>query len=194
MKNNINDDELIYLVREIGEEFREVILKKYESLVNLIAFQKFKRQGSMGVDLEDYVQEGFIGLNNAINHYDIDSKATFYTYASICINRKIHISMRKYYRAKEITDYRYYEPEDSSYVIAEDCEYYAINTYYYERLIRLIHKFHFDYACVFEMKYNGFSYKEISKLLGFTMKQVDRYLYEFRNFLKMKNYNRLNLE
>lgn len=193
MKNNKNDNELIYLLREVGEEFREDILNKYRPLVNLVAHQKYKQQDAMGIDLEDYIQEGLIGLNNAIDHYNIDSTATFFTYASVCINRRINVCLRKFYRAKEVVDYKCYE-EGSSYMIAEDSEHYAMNNYHYEKLISLKHMFKFERACVFELKYNGFTYKEISKLLGLTTKQIDRYLYEFRKFLKIREYNHLILE
>lgn len=43
----------------------------------------------VGGDSDDLIQEGMIGLYNAISHYDESKASSFMTYAAICINNKL---------------------------------------------------------------------------------------------------------
>ena len=82
---NFSDEELITLYRENNEsDIMDYLLNKYKQLVR-------KRANSLyliGGDNEDLVQEGMIGLYKAIRDYDISREASFYTFASLCINRQ----------------------------------------------------------------------------------------------------------
>lgn len=68
------------------------IVKKFEKMVWSIAYKIYRRHEwshSLG-EIEDFAQEGFIGLIKAIRHFDPNQeKAKFSTYAYTCIYRRI---------------------------------------------------------------------------------------------------------
>ena len=74
----------------------EKLLLQYKPLVNSIARKYFLLNG----DMDDLVQEGMIGLYKAISTYSADKNASFKTFASICITRKIQTKIKKENTAK----------------------------------------------------------------------------------------------
>ena len=48
-----------------------------------------------GIDINDIMQEGFIGFDEAIRSFSQDENATFYTFALLCIDRQIVNYLRK---------------------------------------------------------------------------------------------------
>ena len=90
------DEELICRLREGEEGIMEYILKKYKNLVR-------KHAGSMyilGAEEQDLIQEGMIGLFHAIKDYDSGRDASFYTFADLCISRKIYSAIEASKREK----------------------------------------------------------------------------------------------
>lgn len=67
------------------EESIEKIFKRYKGLVYKNSNDFFLQ----GADFEDIMQEGFIGLFNAIKNYDESKNIPFATYAYHCIRRQI---------------------------------------------------------------------------------------------------------
>ena len=86
---DFNDYELLSYIAEGNEEANNIIIKKYEPLINKIALKMLPYCKSNGLDLSDLVQEGMIGLNHAIEKYQEIENTLFYTYAGKCIERKI---------------------------------------------------------------------------------------------------------
>ena len=80
-----SDKELIVQARN-GDEFaEETLAKRYVKLVRICARQLFLAGG----DGEDLIQEGMLGLLNAIRRYDPDGEASFKTYAERCIRNRL---------------------------------------------------------------------------------------------------------
>jgi RNA polymerase sporulation-specific sigma factor len=79
-----NDYELIDLIRENNEEAIEIMYEKYDSLIkNRVA--RFKIKPSM---FEDFVQEGRLALNKAIQSYKMDSTKTFNKFFDMVLQRR----------------------------------------------------------------------------------------------------------
>ncbi len=79
-----NDYELIDLIRENNEEAIEIMYEKYDSLIkNRVA--RFKIKPSM---FEDFVQEGRLALNKAIQSYKMDSTKTFNKFFDMILQRR----------------------------------------------------------------------------------------------------------
>lgn len=79
-----NDYELIDLIRENNEEAIEIMYEKYDSLIkNRVA--RFKIKPSM---FEDFVQEGRLVLNKAIQSYKMDSTKTFNKFFDMILQRR----------------------------------------------------------------------------------------------------------
>lgn len=87
-KNNykeFSDEKLVAMAREGDEKAAEFILTKYKDFVR----SKARAYYLIGGDADDLIQEGMIGLYNAIGHYNEERDSSFMTYAAICINNKI---------------------------------------------------------------------------------------------------------
>ena len=88
MYKNINDYEQLYLIRENDEEAKEIIFRKYKPIIISIA-NKYYDNLKDKCELQDLIQEGYIGLSRAIDSYSENCNALFYTFACICISRQI---------------------------------------------------------------------------------------------------------
>ena len=84
-----NDSELLYLISENNEEAKEMFYKKYQTQIEIIAKKYFLLVKSSGIELNDIIQEGMMGLTEAINNYKDQKNVKFSTFAKICIERKI---------------------------------------------------------------------------------------------------------
>jgi RNA polymerase sporulation-specific sigma factor len=62
-----------------------VIMSRYYSLVKILS-HKYVNQY---LELDDLMQEGFLGLLNAVNTFNSTKKVNFKTYAKVCILNKI---------------------------------------------------------------------------------------------------------
>lgn len=86
---DFNDFELLDYIAEGNEEANNILIKKYEPLINKIATKMLPYCKNNGLDKNDLIQEGMIGLNHAISRYHEMNNTLFYTYAKTCIERKI---------------------------------------------------------------------------------------------------------
>lgn len=80
-----SDELLVDMARSGDEHAEEFLLKKYKDFVR----SKARAYFLVGGDSDDLIQEGMIGLYNAISHYDDSKASSFMTYAAICINNKL---------------------------------------------------------------------------------------------------------
>lgn len=80
-----SDDELIAMVRQGDSAAEEELAKRYHKMVRICARPYFLAGG----DSEDLIQEGMLGLLNAIRTYDCQGSASFKTYAEQCIRNKL---------------------------------------------------------------------------------------------------------
>lgn len=107
--DNIPEEELISYLRDGDGKIIEYIIEKYKDLVR-------KKAGSMfilGADKEDLIQEGMIGLYNAVRDYDAGRDASFYTFADLCISRQM-------YKAVEAGNRKKHSPLNSYVSIYEE--------------------------------------------------------------------------
>ena len=74
----------------------ESVLSEYKPLVTSIS----RRYFLVGAEPEDLVQEGMIGLYKAIQTFDESKQASFKTFATLCINSQIQMTIRNANRSK----------------------------------------------------------------------------------------------
>lgn len=194
MYNDENDYELLYLVAESNEEAKDMFFEKYRPLVEATANKYYHYVKNKGYELNDLIQEGLLGLNNAIQDFKHQKNVKFITFASVCIERQIQSFIRNVTRQKHkvlndslsidsnndgkgrplldiLFDPQNLNPEDSFIIEEEESE-----------LINNIKKILTDKEFeVFELRIQGFSYQEISKLLNISTKSVDGTLYRIKN-------------
>lgn len=92
----LSDEELIEQIGENNENALNFLINKYKPLVKIRARMYF----ITGLDSDDVVQEGMIGLYNAIRHYNENCEVKFKTFAEICINNQIKTAIRDANRLK----------------------------------------------------------------------------------------------
>ena len=96
-----SDEELIGRIRSGEEELLDYVIVKYMPLVRSIA------KSDYGKYSEDFIQEGLIGLYNAIRNYDEKKDAAFSTFANLCIKRRMASAYKTMNRLKNrpLNDY-----------------------------------------------------------------------------------------
>lgn len=181
---NVNDYEVMYMIRENSEDAVNLMYKKYMPFIRKIAAKYFNSVKNCGVEFDDLVQEGMIALNNAILSYKENNDVLFYTYFTICLERHFITycrnvnSSKSYYLNTSVRD-------DLFYSLAGKEE-FSIPLIACEEFTEYKNNFDFLDANIFELRFNGFSYKEICKLLDLSYKVVESRLVKIKAVLREK--------
>lgn len=192
----LNDYELINLVPE-REDITDILFKKYRPLIIKIAKKLHDENLQSGLDINDLIQEGMIGFSTAINTYNEKKDAMFFTYARKCIETKIISAVITATRQKHkilnnsISMDAMNESEFSKNLdtfnagFQTDPENITIDKESVTDLIKkLEEELTYFEGLVFELRINGFSYKEIANALDTNTKKVDNTLQKIKNKIK----------
>ena len=95
---NMQDDEIISLIQSGDNNALEFIIDKYNDIVNIKASKFFAN----GVEREDIIQEGLIGLYKATKSYNVQKQNSFKSFANLCIERQLITSIKSANRQKNI--------------------------------------------------------------------------------------------
>lgn len=201
MYDAINDNELLDKVAD-NEIATETLFEKYRPLITGIAKKIYYSNKISGIEINDLIQEGMIGFSTAINTYDENEPASFYTFARMCIIRKImssiytattkkHQILNESISVENISEdpitkesiFSDYESNPETLLISGE------NT---RELIYEIEQELTDLERqVFELKTAGFNYKEIAEILDKEPKSIDNAISRIKNkvnkYLKNKN-------
>ena len=90
-----NDYELVALAKEGNEDAVNLLYQKYKPIIVRKSQNTIVRASHHGIEISDIMQEGFIGLEEAIMNFSENDNASFYTFAMLCINRQIINYLRK---------------------------------------------------------------------------------------------------
>lgn len=191
-----NDNEILSYIFD-NEESIDILYEKYKPLINKIATNLYKKYcKNTGLELNDLIQEGMIGLNSAINHYKENKDTLFYTYAKTCIERKIISSVIAANRQKHkiLNDSVSFEINLSDDTSLESFigdnftnpENIIISNENKEDLEKKIKEILTDTELqVLQLKLDGFDYKEIAEIIDKDKKSVDNAVQRIR--AKIKN-------
>jgi len=94
----LSDEQLIEVYRNGFPMAVEVLVQRYKYFVR----SKVRTNFFVGADREDLIQEGMIGLFKAISDYDTSRKASFCSFASICIKGQISTALKTATRQKHM--------------------------------------------------------------------------------------------
>lgn len=89
-------NQTLHLAKQGNEEAINLLFEELKPLVKSIARKYFL----INLEQSDLVQEGMIGLFNAIRSYDENSDVNFINYAKICVKRQIQNALIKNNRLK----------------------------------------------------------------------------------------------
>ena len=200
---DFNDYELVYYIHDGNEDANNILIKKYEPLINKVALKMLPYCKGNGLELEDLVQEGMIGLNHAIERYKEQEDILFFTYAKKCIERKIIsvVVWSNRNKNKVLNESVSYDNDENQIIkylqdknpspLEE-----VVNIEKEEDLLKEFKKNLTDFEKqVFELHISGFKYKEIAELLNKTPKSIDNTIQRIKTKLKkqmnIKDWNNL---
>jgi len=182
---DINDYEILYMVSE-NDSARELLIKKYLPVVHKIASKYLPVVSKCGIDYDDLIQEGMIALDKAISSYKESSNTLFYTYANLCVERHMIVVCRLSNNGKQLLLNE--SVDDECFVFLKDYTFDPANlldSYTIEKeFLRCKNLMDLKCSTVFELRYNGFSYREISVLLDIPLSTIDGRLYRIRKLLR----------
>lgn len=187
---DINDYEIIYMIRENdSEDAEKVIYDKYLPLIKDLANKYFAKLKNI-CEFDDLIQEGYIGLGSALQSYSDKYNALFYTFASICIERQIKNYCRRMLNKKSesLNNYVSLDEDEGVSCFIEDSSMKPDRLLENCESIKYMKDFKnsldIKYSTVFELRYNGFTYKEIAQLLDITLSTVDGRLSKIKRLLQ----------
>lgn len=205
MYKEYNDYELLDFVAENNEDAINIIHKKYEPIVINMAKEYFSSNTNLGLEINDLIQEGRLGLNNAINTYSDTKETLFFTYALTCIEKKMQTALVTAKRnknkilnesvsiekmttdiqvdyLKSLSDYNTSNPEN---VVINKLAQNDLIEEIKDNLTALERE-------VFALKIRGFEYKEIASKLHKEPKQIDNALQRIRTKINVLMEKRQN--
>ena len=198
----LSDEELVYKAKLDDENAENELLELYKGLVVKIARSYF----ILGGEMEDIVQEGMIGLYKAIKGYDKKKNASFKTFATMCIKHQIQSAIKVANAKKnsplsnsvslqsfsENSDDDDFLPANLIFQVSPDEK--VINKEDYRNLLENIKKMLSEKELqVLKYYLKGYTYKEISNILGTSEKSIDNSLSRIKSKLKkLTENNNLN--
>ena len=182
----MTDEELVKLAQSKDSNAVNELVERYKSLVRKKANALFL----IGADKEDLIQEGLIGLFNAITTYSSDKNASFKTFANTCIAGQMNhaIEAANRYKHGPLNSYISFDirlREDEEYTledIIEDIEAHEPERRYIDKesvslMLKKIKKALSPLEWeVFLLHINGHNYHEIATRLSKSDKAIDNAL------------------
>ena len=195
MYDDYNDNELIYLIYDFNEDANRILHEKYYKIIKIKVAKYRVLDKRIGLDTCDLMQEGLLGLEEAINSYRDNKDMKFSSFANMCIERQI-LSVLNYHSRKKHTflndscsidvedekgrtmlDYSLRSDIDPLMMMEKEEEKNSI----YDLMTKDLSKLEKE---VFELKLNGLDYREIARLLNKSYKSIDSALQRIRVKLK----------
>ena len=182
---NYNDYELIYMIKEDEKAFN-VLLNKYEPIFRKLSYSFANNYKYKGIDPEDLMQQCRIVFCYVLDKFDYNRDILFYTYLLFCLRRMVFNNHRRYQSIPDCYNYMDIDNYDNLDFFVSD---YNVSEFYddYDFSNKII-MFKNDLSSldgqIFELRYNGFSYKDIASLLEINVKKVDNTLLKIRKKLE----------
>lgn len=182
--DSLSDAELVKLAKDSDEgAFRELVVR-YLYLIRSVAAE-YKKSG---LEPDDLIQEGLLGLLSAVKSYDETKGSAFKSYAGVCVKNKIVSAVRTALSDKnkilndsvllddeaELSADHLSEPE--AVIISQEAE-EGLYTAIEQNLTELEKK-------VLSLYLLGYSYAEISAEFGINEKACDNAMQRVRKKLK----------
>ena len=181
---NLNDYEIMYMISENNDDATNLLFTKYKPLIISMAKEYYSKGKRYGLELDDFIQEGYYGLFCAIRQYNTDKNNLFYTYLLVCIRSKMNnliiknSSNRQMVLNNSISIYDSAGDNDLSLIDVISDKKATIPDIRVEEfelessIKKVLYSLDFDDSIVCELKLNGFTSKDISSLLGISLKCV----------------------
>ena len=197
----LTDEELIIAYRTGTNEAIEVLVQRYKRLVRA----KIRANYFVGVDKDDLIQEGMIGLFKAICDYNIQKETSFKSFATLCVTRQVSTAFKAVSRQKHIPlntsislsipiNHKGNEEDEEGITLLDTLKNSTTMTPEDEiisreslevlnrQIIKVLSKLEWQ---VLELYINGKNYQEIAKELNKTPKSIDNALQRIKKKLEI---------
>lgn len=193
MDKYTSDNELLFLIGENDEHAFEVLIEKYNQVIQGIVNKYKTKSFNVGLDIKDLYQEGLIGLITAVKTFDNIKEASFKTYANIIIERQIMDMVKTHSRIKYRTlnnaislDTFNIDEEQSLYTVVErndtTPEIKLIDKEDRVEIREFLTPFELK---VYELKLDGKSNKEIAEILDRSSRSIENTIQRIKLKLKL---------
>ena len=186
-----NDFEIVFLAQDGNEDAINTLYQKYKPIIVKKSKNAIMYATHHGIDINDIMQ-AYIGFDEAIKNFSQDENATFYTFAVLCIDRKIANYLRKTTGSKgKILNEAITIDDALEKVLGDefDIEYSLISKDSDTKLIIKIRKMLTDFERkVFDLKIKDYSFEEIAKILNKDVKSI------YNTFQRIKSKIRKNIK
>lgn len=183
MYKDVNDYEQLYLIRENDEYALKIVYEKYRPIIVSIA-NRYNKYTDGRIEIDDFIQEGYIGLQKAIASYHENTGVLFYTFCIICIERQIKSLYRNFLTQK---NYHFnhscsleWEIENTPLLefitdpcISNDPDKALDALCFHDQVIQFKNELEPRDSAIFELRCNGFKYREIAILLDVPIGIID---------------------
>ena len=200
MNNKLTQEDVIKLLKRAkkgDEESQDTLIDNYKKMVKSIVRGFFL----IGGDAEDLMQEGMIGLYKAMQSYNASNKATFTTFAYLCVLRQIQSAIRSSFRKGRFILGDFLPISNQGMIVLDDTnnkgiylisselspEENVIQREHQQELSDIIKKqiSNFEFK-VLGLYLKGYSHFEIAQKLGKDIKSVSNAIFRIRT--KLQNF------
>jgi len=191
-----NDHELIMLIGENNDDARNIIYEKYHYIIDIIFKKYYKRALALAVEPSDLFQDALLGFTDAINRYKEEDQASFATFATMCVDRRIKTTLRNAQTIKNkiASDTVSLEYEYDDFLTLKDMikddrlvdplDEVTDQEYYQELNNRILKELSDNEKQVYQLMKESYNYTEIAKILNKEPKQVDNTMQRIKNKIK----------
>ena len=179
---DFSDEELICRLRAGESSIEEYLLEKYKPFVK----SKSRALFLVGGDKEDLIQEGMIGLFNAIRDYNPENGAPFAAFAKLCVERQIYTAIEAAGRMKNAPLNAYISLSEESETLMDggiEDEVIEKTSFQQMYLAAQAHLSKMEKE-VLSFFLEGKEYTEIAEILGKTDKSIDNALQRIKTKIR----------
>lgn len=183
---DIDDEQLISMLHESSDEAKDILFEKYKYIIEI----ELKKYSSMarvlGYDYHDLYQDALVGFSDALVSYRNDKHAALASFITLCVDRKLQVSIKKAGRLKNkmLNDSLSLEHVYDAYtsplmdLLSDNKENDPLeNIVKEEKLTELVNSIKNSLSDreyeVYSLMVNGLKYDEIATLLNKDLKQID---------------------
>lgn len=191
----MTDEEIVAHYHSGNSEALEFLVRKYTPLV----YKRIKNRFATGFSEDDFVQEGYVGIINAVTSFDATKETSFFTYVGKCIDNNVNHLIEKSQSKKnqffnsqisldEERDDLEYETSGGKNELTNNPEVIVISKISNQDALELVKKeLSQNELEVYKLMIKGFEYAEIADILDKTPKSIDNTIQRIKN--KAKNIN-----
>lgn len=195
MIKEYDDSELLYLVNNGSEEAYNILYEKYKPAIEIQIRKYLTYAKKVGLEYNDLMQEGMIGLSEAIASYKDTKDTKFFTFATLCVRNQIISALTSYGRKKYmlLNESRSldYKTDDERSMLdflkdsSKDPEKMLMDMETFKEINAFATKDLSDFETqVFELKMAGLNYNEISMILNKSYKSISTAMSRIQKKLK----------